>query len=222
MENASKALLMAGGILIAIITLSVFVLAYTYMTDAKQAQVDQKMQEEILNFNTPFLAFNKKAMYGVDVISVLNLAIDNNKIYNTKAGEEYYVNIYFKLTEDSVQDAVYKYTLNQTTSRWEIQIDERADIGYGDTNLKFEKGNTYNLENNLESIQAFLLTAEKNEEIKYDIEKNGDLEIKYKIRYSGIADFKRKTFKCSGVEFDNTGRVNAMHFEQIGKSTYAN
>lgn len=222
MENASKALLMAGGILIAIIVLSAFVLSYTYMTSAKQAQIDQELQEEILNFNTPFLAFNKKAMYGVDVISILNLAINNNKIYNTKSGEEYYVNISFKLTKDSVQDAVYQYKLDQTTSRWDIQLDERANIGYGEENLKFEKGNTYSLADSLNSIKAFLLTAEKNEETKYDVKKNGEMEIEYKIKYSGIADFKRKTFKCSKVEFDNTGRVKTMCFEQLGIATYAN
>lgn len=42
---------------------------------------EDTLQEEILAFNNGFEAYNKKLMYGIDVISVLNKAIDNNRKY---------------------------------------------------------------------------------------------------------------------------------------------
>ena len=44
-------------------------------------------QEEILAFNQGFEAYNKKLMYGSDVVSVINKAIDNNKRYKVNAGD---------------------------------------------------------------------------------------------------------------------------------------
>lgn len=42
---------------------------------------EDTIQEEIKAFNDGFEAYNKKLMYGIDVISVLNKAIDNNRKY---------------------------------------------------------------------------------------------------------------------------------------------
>lgn len=66
---------------------------------------DENTDEKALTaFNTSFEAYNKKVMYGADIISVLNKAIDNNETYKvtdpSKAGyepqlEDFYVNIVF-------------------------------------------------------------------------------------------------------------------------------
>lgn len=219
MENASKALLMAGGILIAIIIISVLMLSLSNITNMKQAEVDAELRKEVNNFNKPYLAFNKKAMYGTDVISVLNFAINNNKMYNVKFGDSYYVDINFRLTKDSIQDRVYQYVLNEETATYTSSY-STENTGYGISNQIFEVNHTYSLSANLEPITAFLLTAEQNEETKIIDETKGATVIKYRVRYSGIADFKRKTFKCSKVEYDNEGRVSALYFEQVQASTY--
>lgn len=219
MENASKALLMAGGMLFAIIVLSILMLSYSSMTNIQQSATEQELMEETNKFNKSYLAFNKKAMYGTDVISVLNMALNNNRVNNVKKGDTYYVDVIFKMTKDSVQDTVYEYVLNETTSTYTSTV-STEDAGYGISNQVFEIGNSYSLSAHLEPITAFLLTAEQNEETKIIDEQKGGIITKYRVKYSGIADFKRKTFKCTKVDYDGEGRVIAIYFEQVQASTY--
>lgn len=118
MENASKAIIIAGGILIGMITISIFyfVLGHTgYMVET--TQTDQ-YQKQLIAFNTGFEAYNKKRMYGIDIVSVLNKAIDNNRNYNIEiynsnnTNKDYYVDIEFEFYEI---DANNKKTNNKIT-----------------------------------------------------------------------------------------------------------
>ena len=82
MENATKALLIAGGILIAMMTLALLVYVFGYMTDFAESQDRVAATQEIVEFNESYEAYNKQRMYGTDVISVVNKAEDNNIKYN--------------------------------------------------------------------------------------------------------------------------------------------
>lgn len=220
MENATTALVMAGGILIAIIVISLFILGYSNVTMLAQSKLDAELAEEINEFNKPLLAFNKKAMYGTDVISILNLAISNNKINNVKPGQELYIDVSFKLTKDAIQDTVYEYTLNSQNATYSSSIIKKDKASYGASDFTFEINRTYSLSSNLEPITAFLKTASNGEETKRIVSTEGAIATRYTITYSGIADFKRKTFKCSSVGYDSNGRINLLKFEQIKESVY--
>ncbi len=222
MENASKALLMAGGMIIAIIIISIFIYGYNSMTQMAQSKQDVELLKEIEEYNRQYLIFNKTAMYGTDVISILNLAISNNKINNVEKtpGDELYVDISFQLKYDSIQDRVYMYTLNTSTKRYDIKEIEKKKTTYGALDFEFTPG-TYSLSKNLEPINGLLKSSAKAEEEKtvQSTSDNGTI-LKYTIKYSGIADFKRKTFKCSEVKYDEYGRVKSLKFEQIKGSSY--
>lgn len=81
MENATKALLIAGGVLIAIIIITMFLLMFNNLANIKKEQEDQTKLEQLTAFNNEFEAYNKKVMYGVDVITLINKATENNKKY---------------------------------------------------------------------------------------------------------------------------------------------
>ncbi len=91
MENATKALLIAGGILIAMMTLALLVYVFGYMTDFAESQDRVAATQEIVEFNESYEAYNKQRMYGTDVISVVNKAEDNNIKYNDN--QQYKVNV---------------------------------------------------------------------------------------------------------------------------------
>ena len=216
MENAARALLMAGGILFAIIIISVFMLGYSGMSQIQQEKEYQEAVKEINRFNEAYIAFNKKAMYGSDVISVMNRAINNNKIYDANPGEEYYVNIIFSLHPDNgdIENSEYTYVLNEMTGTY------TSSKTNGGANKAFEAGESYVLSADWDQITEFLLTAGQNEETKTILEKRAGIVTKYKIEYSGIAGFKRRAFKCSKVEYDGAGRVSAMYFDELKVSPY--
>ena len=71
MENASKALLIAGGILISIIVISLFVSMYGKMSSLQRTQKEQQEMEQISAFNAEYEAFDKKVMYGTDIMTVM-------------------------------------------------------------------------------------------------------------------------------------------------------
>lgn len=78
MENAAKALLIAGGVLIAIILISMFLLMYNRMASIQKTQEQKKEMEQLSAFNAQYEAFNKKLMYGVDVRTLENKVNENN------------------------------------------------------------------------------------------------------------------------------------------------
>ncbi len=102
MENASKALIIAGGVLISIIAISLFTYMYGSISTLVSSSETDYQAEEISTFNSGFEAYNKKLMYGTDVISVYNKAEDNNTNYRSTSGDEYYVEIFVSTTEGSV------------------------------------------------------------------------------------------------------------------------
>ncbi len=82
MENASKALLMAGGILLAVLILSVFIYVGVTMSNVASQQEESKLLEQVTEFNRAYEAYNRSRLYGADVLSVVNRAIDNNQKYS--------------------------------------------------------------------------------------------------------------------------------------------
>lgn len=79
MENASKALLIAGGVLIAILVASLGV--YFSRTMADDVAEFYKMLEESkkTEFNQQFLVYNENKVNIQDILTIVNLAKDSNK-----------------------------------------------------------------------------------------------------------------------------------------------
>lgn len=217
MENAADGLKIVGGMFLAMIVISIFILGYTHITRMQQARVDKELVEEVDKFNKQFMAFNKTAMYGTDVISILNLAISSNKINKVdNPGQELYINVSFELTKDSVKNRIFRHTIDKNS------IETIKEVKPSEDGYFFEVNNTYSLAKDYISIINFLKGVDLPEETKdvIKVNKDGGMAVDYTITYSGIADFKRKTFKCSKVEYDQNGRVNALEFKQVKGSEY--
>ena len=52
MENASRALLIAGSILVALITISIFIYAFSHMGELVGASDENSKNAELIQFNT--------------------------------------------------------------------------------------------------------------------------------------------------------------------------
>lgn len=81
MENASKALIIAGGILLTMLILALVMYVVSSMGDMADSQDRKTLVNQIEEFNKSYEAYNKNRMYGTDVITVSNKAKDNNKRY---------------------------------------------------------------------------------------------------------------------------------------------
>lgn len=83
MENASKALLIAGGILLAILILGLLALLLSSLSSNQLAEEKKTEAKQLQEFNQQWEAYNKKALFGSDIITVVNKAIQNNKSAET-------------------------------------------------------------------------------------------------------------------------------------------
>lgn len=100
MENASKALIMAGEILIALLIISMIVYAYSQWSNMENTGDKSKEAEQLAVFNKEYESYNRKLLRGVDVITVINKAIDNNKKYGN---DEYYnIKVEFRMANELI------------------------------------------------------------------------------------------------------------------------
>lgn len=89
MENASKALYIAGSLLIALLVISLLVYTFNNLGGVEEQKDEIAYEESITAFNREYEAFNKKIMYGVDVISCINKAVSNNEKYVKEINGKY-------------------------------------------------------------------------------------------------------------------------------------
>ncbi len=80
MENASKALLIAGGVLIAILLLTIFSYLFGKMSENTSAIYKEMEKHEVSEFNQQFLNFEgNDSLTAQDVATILNLAENAKK-----------------------------------------------------------------------------------------------------------------------------------------------
>lgn len=133
MENASKALLMAGGILIALLIVALLVYSFGSMSSYFTQNEKEQEAEQLEAFNKQYEAYHKKLLRGTEVISVVNKALDNNEKYGPNGYNEpnYMINVEFEMKEAMV----YKKDKNENG--------EQQIVGTQD--VKFDVGKRYNI-----------------------------------------------------------------------------
>ena len=115
MENSVDALQIAGGLLIAVLLITLIVFVFRSVSRMENTKRDLEVSQESAEFKKTFLAFDKSSMYGTAVISALGMAISNNKIQNQQLmanpdgkynkNVQYSMNIEIKV-KDTVQSKV--------------------------------------------------------------------------------------------------------------------
>ena len=162
--------------------------------------------------------------FGTDVISVLGMAISNNEIYNQKytanpdgrydSNVENTVNIKIKLKTDvNSKVRVYEYKREFIDGKWVgnwIEDESKASI-----QPLFIKGREYSLEvinNDKTDYDKIWNIAIKGNTAQEKI--NG--KKKTEIDTMGFNDFKSRIFECTDVQYNDTGKIYVMAFEEKG------
>lgn len=89
MENASKALLIAGGVFLAILIISVIVVAYNEISAHYANEHNHIMIEQAQKFNAQFENYHRDNIRGSDLISLMNKVIDYNITDSYQDGTNY-------------------------------------------------------------------------------------------------------------------------------------
>jgi amino acid permease len=101
MENAVKALSMAGSVLLSLLIIGLLVFGYNTMRTNENAKIKRREEQEIRTINTQFETYlAKKYLIGSEVLSVANLATDYNGIDYLNEGYEH-IDVTVKLKDIS-------------------------------------------------------------------------------------------------------------------------
>lgn len=79
MENASKALVMAAGILLGLMILGALILLFNNLSSYQQSNQQIELESQIVEFNNQFTTYARKDVRGNELYSLLNRVIDYNK-----------------------------------------------------------------------------------------------------------------------------------------------
>lgn len=113
MENAAKALIMAGGVLIGILILSLA--AYLFASFGGTSQVIQERidQSSLDQFNNKFISYQGKQCTIYDILTIVNYANEfNDKNEYTVADTKYYIKV------EGVDGISNNLTMNYINNNW--------------------------------------------------------------------------------------------------------
>ena len=83
MENASKALIMAGGVLLVMLIIAILIFSWGKFSDFYNGEDEIVNTKDVTEFNLQFTTYDRKNVYGYELISLANKIADYNDRYST-------------------------------------------------------------------------------------------------------------------------------------------
>ena len=80
MENASKALMIAGSILLALMITALLVKNFSDISSFQKTKLTEQEQEQIVEFNEQYTKYLNKYVYGTEVASLKNKYVSDGKV----------------------------------------------------------------------------------------------------------------------------------------------
>ncbi len=210
MENASKALIIAGSVLIAILVISLLVMFYNNIKEFQNANHQVDISEQISEFNKQYDVYYRDNLYGSDILSIANKVVD----YNIRESEEegyskVETSVKFKTglspNGEKLIDSKKTYNaqeLNNISQNLEKKVSDLGKEKYVGKTISALSGMR---DNQLED----LVGKDKLQEVKA----KSKSYLQYK---SALTELKSKTFKATEFKYDKgTARISLMQFEEI-------
>ncbi len=246
MENASKALIMAGSVLIALMVIAALVLMFRNITAYQETSTRSTRSTQISEFNSEYETYDRTNVRGSDLYSLLNKVIDYNRRQSTEgtegsdAGSEIGyepMSITFTISRTELTaDGTIRlftgnsdtYTVSGDTNTFESSIKSTID----DLEDTYGQSSLTNLTTNLTSIfidssdtqeqqtavSKFNSASKKVSVSSYSEIKSGSTIRNDVYKYYEYVQFKRAYFNCTSTEYnESTGRIISMVFEFTGK-----
>lgn len=247
MENASKALIIAGGVLIALMILGALLLMFNNLSSYQNTNTQTTEEAQVIAFNNQFETYNRNGVRGSELYSLLNKVIDYNRRktlegtgWSDEGGNLQYepMTVTFKIDVTALsadgtnrlftRQSGNTFVIDKNKNTFENSIKTKID------NLENEYGSdslvniTTSLtrifpENPTEAQKLDAVSRFNNASKKVSIDSWDDIKPGSEIRedaytYYEYIQFKRAIFDCTDEKMsNNTGRVIELDFEFTGK-----
>ena len=230
MENASKALIMAGSVLMAILVIGLLVFGYQSLSALEQSKENAKGDLKAEQYMERFEQFDR-TLYGSELLSLANLLEDYNNTddvkdegYSEMIIEVYTTGItnttYFKEGKDNITKILEdKNNIEEEISEYEVKNSD-----YNNKSVKYysEKSNRQIAEEfridvpgttpDYDIAEIYLKSNTKTNQLLNDIQNYKSLTTIYNEFRIG------KKFECKEIKYDdNNGRIIKMYFKEKAK-----
>lgn len=132
MENASKALIMAGGMLLAILIISLLIYAWGLFSKYQSSSDSLDEIENTAEFNKQFSNYDRNGVQGYEILSIVNKVIDYNYRKSKDAAAK---------TDDKYVPITIKITLGNDGQRKKLTKDQTIRLF---TQSTYTQSNTVN------------------------------------------------------------------------------
>lgn len=209
MENASRALIIAGSVLISLLIISLLVAFYGNIRDIISTEEDIDTSEKALEFNKQYEAYYRNNLYGSEILSLCNKVADYNTKYEDDGYSELEIEITFKkdvITYDNKKIIKNGEKCSSEVLKQKIEDLENQITAYGNERVN---GRTIQSISGLRTNQLQeMLGIEDTSSIQAKI----SLYVSYK---SALTTIKSKTFNATKFEYNkNNGRIKLMQFQE--------
>ena len=237
MENASKALIIAGSLLISLVIAGALVLMISNLSAYQGSNIQNTREAQIQYFNQEFLTYNRKNIRGNEILTLINKVVDYNerKSLGTEAADIQYEPMTIIIHLDYRSDLTLRtsnelftqtdYTQNDNNNKLGSIIATCQAIEKTYTSTQVISKLVTNI-TNLYDIDHSNTTQVSDADKLYNsiiprrvtnsrIQAEGDV-----YKYYEYTQFKRAYFDPvdSGLKYNNgTGRVTQMEFKMTGK-----
>lgn len=223
MENASKALIMASSVLLALLIIGALVFMYSSLSNLKSTEATSEEVEKLAEYNKQIENFNRSGVYGSELLSLANLIDDyNTRQADLKGYQEIKLTIniinhpisgakYMKANYTSYQNLLKDFNnLENEVNKWKAGTAKGYTITVGNTNVTADKIS------GMTPLALSELIKKANPNVR-DIETESqnlrDQAQIYVDLKTEMTEFKNKKFQTPEVSYDKrTGRIIAMTY----------
>ena len=215
MENASKALIIAGSVLLAVLIIIALIYTFSQISSLKQVEASSEEEKILAQYDKEIESFNRQGLYGSEILSLANLVEDYNKRQSALKG---YTPITLKVSITQIIDA--KYLKETQYSKYGDLIKNFKNLEKKMQDLKKEKicGQTLDKLAGMktETLEDLISRYNLANRTNYTLEEIEKRINDYQSVNSEMQTFKNKKFNTPEVEYDNSiGRIVKMSFREI-------
>lgn len=204
MENASKALIIAGGILLSLLIISLLVMFYSDIKELMNTKNNVDITQQVAEFNKQYDVYYRDNLYGSDILSIANKIDDYNK---RQAEEQGYsiidIEVTFKKAIMTVSGNIVEKNekCNANDIKKKVNDLENKIKDYGSKKVK---GKTIAVLSGLRTneLEQFL---GGNKELQQEVEEYRKNYLSYN---SALTNLKSKKFSAKKYEYDKNNRKN--------------
>lgn len=223
MENASKALIIAGGVLIAMVVISLLVVFYGNIQEWAGANRSVDVAEQVEEFNKPYDVYYRDNIYGSELLSLVNKVVDYNNKYFTKDEADGYSKLEMEITftKDIIAyggEKVIRKDEKFTSQQLSDKIKELEDNieNYGNIQVPAAGNRKISALSGVRTSDLKQMMGidplDSHSSVPTDVQNNIDMYLGYK---TALTNVKSKVFSAKNFKYNKTnGRIELMEFKQ--------